>query len=62
MLKVKVEKGGIEKALKKWKRKYKQAKIGEELRERKEYTKKSVERRKEVLKAKYVSKKHRNDD
>jgi len=49
-------KGGmsIEKALKEMKRKFTKTKLLTELRNRKEFTKKSVKRRKEVNKAKYI--------
>ena len=57
IIKVDNKKGGIEKALKTLKEKFKKSKITEELRERKNFTKKSEFRRKEVLDAKYRSKK-----
>lgn len=49
-------KGGmsIEKALKEMKRKFTKTKLLTELRNRKEFTKKSVKRRKEINKAKYI--------
>jgi small subunit ribosomal protein S21 len=54
MLIVKIEgKDTIEKAVKKLKRKFDNAKIGKILRERKQFTKKSVKRRDELKKAAY---------
>ena len=47
-------KDGLEKALKKYKRKFERIGIGRELRKRKEFTKPSVERRNEIKKAKYI--------
>jgi small subunit ribosomal protein S21 len=52
MLYIKVE-GNIEKALKTYKYKVFKTKIHDELRERKEFKKKSVERREILLKAKH---------
>ena len=46
----------IDKALKKYKKKFEKAKILVQLRERQSYTKKSVKRRNEVLKAVYKQK------
>jgi small subunit ribosomal protein S21 len=62
MLIVKVEGVGIEKALKTLKRKWDKTKTLRELRERKEFVKKSVKRRAEVNKAKYVQEKFGNND
>lgn len=57
MLIVKIEgKETIEKAVKKLKRKFDNAKIGKILRERKEFKKKSVVRRDELKKAAYKQK------
>ena len=50
MIIIKVDKG-IEKALKKYKNKWRKLKIGEELRNRKKYEKKSAKNRKKKLKA-----------
>lgn len=47
-------KEGLEKALKKYKRKFEKIGISRELRRRKEFTKPSVERRNEIKKAKYI--------
>ena len=57
MLKIPVIKGNINKALKQFKRKFKQTGVLKEVRERKNYTKPSTKRRKEkekaILKQKY---------
>ena len=50
-------KDGLEKALKKYKRKFEKIGITKELRRRKEFTKPSVERRNEIKKAKWKQKK-----
>ena len=50
----------IDRALKRYKRKHRQIGIAKEIRRRKHYTKPSIERRNEVLKARY-SEKLRND-
>lgn len=50
----------IDKALKALKRKWDKTKAMKELRERKEFTKKSVKRRSEVGRAKYIQKKYRS--
>ena len=44
-------KGSIEKSLKKYKRKFENLKISKQLRDRKHFKKKSVERRDEIKKA-----------
>jgi small subunit ribosomal protein S21 len=63
MLIVEVEgKLTIEKALKVLKRKWDKTKAIKELRERKEFTKKSVKRRAELTKAAYIQKKYGNND
>lgn len=51
----------IDKALKVLKRKWDKTKAMKELRERKEFTKKSVKRRSEVGRAKYIQKKYRSN-
>ena len=51
----------IDKALKVLKRKWDKTKAMKELRERKEFTKKSVKRRSEVGRAKYIKKKYRSN-
>lgn len=59
MLIIKVnEKEGIEKALKRLKKKFDKTKVVKELRRRKEFTKPSIERREEIKKAIYVAKKY----
>ena len=58
MLKVKVKKGNIERALKELKGKFIRTKIPKECRERQQHTKKSVKRRAEKIKAAYVQKKY----
>ena len=50
----------IDRALKRYKRKVQQTKILRELRDRKQFTKPSVERRKQILKAVYKDKKTRD--
>jgi small subunit ribosomal protein S21 len=50
-------KDGLEKALKKFKRKFDKIGITKELRRRKEFTKPSVKRRNEIKKAKWNQKK-----
>ncbi|PKP24898.1 MAG: 30S ribosomal protein S21 [Bacteroidetes bacterium HGW-Bacteroidetes-2] len=55
MLIVKVQDGeNIERALKRFKRKYRDTKVLQKVRENQQFTKKSVARRKEVGKAAYV--------
>jgi len=61
MLKVKVDKKGIEKALKTLKGKVIKTKQNEKLRARQEYTKKSVKKREQMQKAKYVQSLRNND-
>jgi small subunit ribosomal protein S21 len=58
MLKVKVQKGNIERALKQYKSKVIKTRQMRELNNRKEYEKPSETRRKEINKAKYVNKKN----
>jgi len=63
MLVVKVEGNmTIEKALKTLKRKWDKTKSMKELRERKEFKKRSVKRRDEITRAAYIQKKYRNND
>jgi small subunit ribosomal protein S21 len=50
-------KDGLEKALKKFKRKFDKIGVTKELRRRKEFTKPSVERRNEIKKAKWKQRK-----
>ena len=63
MLIIKVKEGeSIERALKRYKRKHRNVKITNEIRERKQYTKKSVKRRAQIQKAEYVQRlKEEND-
>ena len=57
MLEIPVKEGeSIERALKKYKKKFERTGVLKELRERKEYTKKSVVKRQQVIKAQYVEK------
>lgn len=55
-------KKSIEKALKVLKRKWDKNKIMKELRERKEFKKKSVKKRDELKRAAYIQKKYRSND
>ena len=55
MIIVPVKEGeNIERALKKFKKKFEKTGVMKQLRKRQQFTKKSVERRKEILKAQYV--------
>jgi len=57
MLQIPVKEGeSIERALKKYKKKFERTGVLKELRTRKEYTKKSIVRRQQVIKAEYVEK------
>ena len=57
MLRIKVKKGEkIEGALKRLKRKFRDTGVMKQLRERKEFTKPSITRRKQIQKAKYIRK------
>jgi small subunit ribosomal protein S21 len=57
MLQIPVKEGeSIERALKKYKKKFERTGVLKELRERKEYTKKSIVKRQQVIKAQYVEK------
>lgn len=64
MITIEVEGGkdGIEKALKKYKRKFERLKIMRQLRNRKEFVKPSVKKRNEIKKAIYVEQKFGNND
>jgi len=58
MLIIPVKEGeSIERALKKYKKKFDRTKVVRQLRSRQQFTKPSVERRAEIIKAKYVQKK-----
>ena len=61
MLVVEVKNGNVEKAIRKLRKKVIQTKQLKNLKERKEYTKKSVKRRNEIQKASYIQKKHGDD-
>jgi small subunit ribosomal protein S21 len=57
MLQIPVKEGeSIERALKKYKKKFERTGVLKELRTRKEYIKKSIFRRQQVIKAEYVEK------
>ncbi len=56
MLIIDVKENSIERALKKYKQKYNRTGVMKELRRRKHFTKPSVERRAELLKAEYKHK------
>ena len=62
MLKIPVVKGNINKALKQFKRKFRDTKVLKELRERKNYTKKSLKRRIEKDEAIRRLKKKQDDE
>lgn len=52
----------IDKALKKYKRKFEKTGVVREIRERQKYTKPSVKKREEILKAIYVQKLRREEE
>jgi len=55
MIKILVKDGeSIERALKRYKRKHRNVKIMQQLRENQQFTKKSVQRRREIQKAQYI--------
>lgn len=55
MLKIIVKEGeSIERALKRYKRKHRNVKVMQNLRENQHFTKKSVQRRREIQKAQYI--------
>jgi small subunit ribosomal protein S21 len=64
MIIVEVEGGkdGIEKALKKYKRKFERTKMMRQLRNRKEFEKPSVKRRNQIKKAIYIEQKFGNNE
>ena len=62
MLKIPVVKGNINKALKQFKRKFRDTKMIKELREREYYTKPSLKRRREKDEAIRRHKKQQNDE
>lgn len=61
MIKIKVGKDGIDKALKNFKRKIDKTGVLKELKNRKEYEKNSVKKRKQKLKAIWVQKNWKSD-
>jgi small subunit ribosomal protein S21 len=62
MITIDVKKAGsLDRALKTYKYKVNKTKMVDELRERKEFKKKSVKRRDEILKAKYVQSKKQEE-
>ena len=62
MLIIKVQKGNLNRALKQFKRKFRDTKVLKELRERKNYTKKSLKRRIEKDEAIRKLKKQQDDE
>jgi len=62
MLKVKVQKNNIERAIKEMRRKVIKTQLLKECRQRKEFTKDSIKRREEIQKATYVQKKFGDQD
>ena len=63
MLIIKIEgKETLEKALKKYKRKFEKTKVLRELKERKEFTKKSVKKRQQKKKSIYVQGKYGSEE
>ncbi len=63
MLKIIVKEGeSIERALKRYKRKHRNVKVMQNLRENQHFTKKSVKRRKEIQKAEYIQNLRDNEE
>lgn len=63
MLIIPVKEGeSIDRALKRFKRKFDQTKMMREIRSRKEFIKPSVKRRQQILKAKYIQRLRNMDD
>jgi small subunit ribosomal protein S21 len=62
MLKVDVKGGNIERAIKEMRRKVISTKLIKQLRDNKQFTKPSVKRRAELLKAQYVQKKREEEE
>lgn len=52
----------IDRLLKRYKRKHREVQVNKKLRKRKFFTKPSVKRREEVLKAKYIQEKYGGDE
>ena len=61
MLDIKIESGGLERALKTLKKKFQSTQTLKKLRERKEYVKPSVKRRAEIRKAVWKESQRNND-
>jgi len=62
MLQIPVKEGeSIERALKKYKKKFEKTGVLKQLRQRKQYIKKSVIRRQEIIKAEYVERIHMSE-
>ncbi|MCB0640597.1 MAG: 30S ribosomal protein S21 [Phaeodactylibacter sp.] len=51
----------IDRALRRYRRKYRQTKVRQELQQRKQFTKPSVKRRHEILKAAYINEKNQSN-
>lgn len=63
MLAIQVKEGeSIDRALKRYKRKYDRTGVMKQIRARKQFIKPSVNRRKEVLKAAYIQNKQRDEE
>ncbi len=63
MIRITVKEGeNIDRALKRYKRKFKNIKVIQELRERKQFTKKSVIRRKQIQNAQYKERMFRDKE
>ena len=62
MLKVEVKGGNIERAIKEMRRKVVRTQLIKQLRDNKQFTKPSIKRREEILKAQYVQKKKEEDE
>ena len=62
MLKVDVKGGNVERAIKEMRRKVVSTKLIKQLRDNKQFTKPSVKRRAELLKAQYVQKKREEEE
>ena len=62
MLKVEVKGGNIERAIKEMRRKVIRTQLIKQLRDNKQFTKPSIKRREEILKAQYVQKKKEEDE
>jgi len=62
MLKVDVKGGNIERAIKEMRRKVISTKLIKQLRDNKQFTKPSIKRREEILKAQYVQKKREEEE